>query len=104
MQDPFMAQVTERCMTMHDLYLLADEDLPQDRERAEHSRESGASIHDPVRQMVDLDTVCEVPDTCTIWRIVGMSDNDDTVAAINQCLASSALYVHIIHQFLWHGR
>jgi hypothetical protein len=91
-------------MTVYDLYLLTNKDLSQDWKRAEYSRESGAPIDNPVRQMVDLDTVCEVPDTCTIWRIVGMSDNDDTVAAINQFLASSALYVHIIHQFLWHGR
>ena len=86
MQDPFMAQVTERCMTMYDLYLLANKDLSQDRERAEYSRESGASIHDPVRQMVDLDTVRKVPDTGTRWRVVRMGDDNDTVATVNQFL------------------
>lgn len=84
-------------MTVYDLYLLADEDLSQDWEGAEYSWESGAPIDDPVRQMVDLDAVREISDTCTIWRIVGVSDDDDAVAAINQFLALSVLYAHMIH-------
>ena len=70
-------------MAVYDLYLLTNKDLSQDWEGAEYSRESGAPIDNPVRQMVDLDTVCEVPDTCTCWRIVYMCDNYDTMAAIN---------------------
>ena len=88
-------------MAVYDFYLLTDKDLSQDWEGAEYSRESGAPVDDPVRQMIDLDTVREVPNTCTIWRVVGMGDDDDTVAAINQFLALSALRVHIIHQLHW---
>ena len=82
---------------MYDLYLFADEDLPQDRERAEYSRESGASIHDPVWQMVDLDAVRKVSYACPRGRVVRVGDYDDTVAAINQFLTASAFFVHIIH-------
>ena len=90
-------------MAVYDLYLLADEDLSQDWEGAEYSREGGAPIDDPVRQVVDLDAVRKVPDTCTIWGPVGMSDNYDTVTAINQFLALSVLYLYvpIIHQLHW---
>ena len=98
MQDPLVAEITERCMAMYDLYLLTDKDLPQDREGAEHSRKSRASIDDPVRQMVDLYAIRKVPDTCPRWRIVGMGDNDHTVAAVYQFLMLSALSVYMIHQ------
>jgi hypothetical protein len=83
---------------MYDLYLFADEDLPQDWERAEYSRESGASIHDPVRQMVDLDAVRKVSHSCPRRRVVRVGDDDDMVAAINQFLTASALFVYIIHR------
>ena len=92
-----MAEVTERCMAVHDLYLLTNKDLSQDWKGAEYSRESGAPVDEPVRQMVDLDAVCEVPDACTRWRIVGMGDDDYTVAAIYQFLMLSASYTHMIH-------
>ena len=87
-------------MTMYDLYLLADEDLSQDWEGAEYSRKSRASIDDPVRQMVDLDAVRKVPDTCTRRGVVGMGDNNHTMAAVYQFLTHvlSALSTYMIHQ------
>jgi hypothetical protein len=84
-------------MTMYDLYLLTDKDLPQDRERAEYGRKGGASIYDPVRQMVDLNAVRKVSDACTRWRVVGMGDDNHTVAAVDQFLILSALYTLMIH-------
>ena len=84
-------------MAVYDLYLLTNKDLSQDWEGAEYSGKSGASIDDPVRQMVDLDAVREVSDTRTCWRIVRVRDNYDTMASINQFLIWSALYMHMIH-------
>lgn len=96
MQNPLMAEVTERRVTMYDLYLLADKDLSQDRKGAEYSRESSASIHDPVREMVDLDAIRKVPDASTRWRVVRMGYDDNTVAAVDQFLTLSVLYAHRI--------
>jgi len=88
-------------MAMYDLYLLAYEDLSQDREGAEYSWEGGASIDDPVRQMVDFDAVRKIPDAGTRWGVVGMGDDDHTVASVYQFLISSALYAHVLHQTHW---
>ena len=82
-------------MTVYDLYLLTNKDLSQDWKRAEYSRESGAPIDNPVRQMVDLDTVRKVPDTGTRWRVVRMGDDNDTVATVNQFLIWSAFCTRI---------
>jgi hypothetical protein len=84
-------------MAMHDLYLLADKDLSQDRERAEYSWESGAPVDDPVRQMVDLDAVRKISDASTRWRVVRMGDDNHTVATVDQFLMLSAWYTHMIH-------
>jgi hypothetical protein len=43
--------------------------------------------------MVDLDAVREVSHARTRWRVVRMSDDDYTVAAIDQFLILSALQV-----------
>lgn len=64
MQNALMAQVAERRMPMNDLRLLTDEDLPEDGEGAKDGGECGAPIDDPVRQMIDLDSVCEVSNSC----------------------------------------
>jgi hypothetical protein len=84
-------------MAVYNLYLLTDKDLSQDREGAEYSRESGAPVYDPVRQMVDLDAICEISHASTRWRVVGMGNDDHTVAAVDQFLMLSALYTHMIH-------
>ena len=51
-------------MTVHNLDLLTDEYLSQQRKRAEDRRKSRASIDDPVREVIDFDAVREVSDAC----------------------------------------
>jgi len=85
-------------MTMDDLYLLTDEDLSQDWKGAEHSREGGTSIHDPMWQMVNFDAIRKVSDACTCWRIIRVGDDDHTMATIDQFLTALALYIHMRHQ------
>jgi hypothetical protein len=88
-------------MTMYDLDLLTDKDLSQNREGAEYSRKSRASINDPVWQMVDLYAIRKIPDACPRWRIVGMGDYNHAVATVYQFLMLSALSVYMIHQLHW---
>lgn len=64
-QDALMAQITERCMAMHNLNLLANEDLSEQWKGAEDCRESRAAIYHPVWKVVDLDPVREVSNTGT---------------------------------------
>jgi hypothetical protein len=78
-----MAQVAERCMAMHDLCLFADEDLPQQRERAEHCRECCASIDNPVWKMIHFDAVRQVSNTRSRWVVISMGDDDYTMSSVN---------------------
>ena len=42
-------------------------------------------------QMVDFDAVRKIPDAGTRWGVVGMGDDDHTVAAVYQFLILSAI-------------
>ncbi|KAK5139890.1 hypothetical protein LTR32_007143 [Rachicladosporium monterosium] len=68
-----MAQVRETSMTVYNLDLLADEDLAEDRERAEDGGKGGATVHDPVWKVVD-------------FQAIGVGYNYYTVAAIDEFL------------------
>jgi len=81
-----MAQVRETSMTVYNLDLLADEDLAEDRERAEDSWEGGATIYDPVREMVDFEAVGEIADSSARRVVVGVSYDDYAVATIDEFL------------------
>jgi hypothetical protein len=81
-----MAQVTERRMAVHNLCLFANEDLSQQRERAEHCRECCASIDNPMWKMIHFDAIRQVSDARSRWRVVSMSDDYDTVSSIDQFL------------------
>jgi hypothetical protein len=69
-------------MTMDDLDLLPDEDVAQDGEKGEHCWHSGFAIDDQERDMVDLETIGEIVDSCPTF--VGVGDHDDLVATIDQ--------------------
>lgn len=70
-------------MAMHNLNLLTDEYLSQQWKRAEHCRESRASVDHPVRKMIDFDAVCKISDACPRRRVVCMGDDDYTMAAVD---------------------
>src|ERR1700712_4285772 len=73
---------------MNDINPFADEDLTQDRERAEHCRKCGGAVDYPVRQMVDFEAaICKIADACTgCRRGIGVSDYDYAVAAVYEFL------------------
>lgn len=86
MQDAFMTQVRQRSMAMDDLYLFADEDLSKNGKRRENGGEGCAAIYNPMRKMVDLESVGQVPHAGARRGIVGVSDDDDVVSAIDKFL------------------
>lgn len=84
-----MAEVAKRGMAVHDLDLLSDENLSQVRKGRKHCRERGRPIDHPVRQMVDFETVCQVPDTLAtrVRGVVGVSDHDHAVPTVDEFLS-----------------
>ena len=77
-----MAQTTQAGVPMDDFNLLSQNDVPEYREEGKDSGESRFSIYDKERHMVDFETICEIPDTRS--SLIGMGDDDDFVAAIDE--------------------
>ena len=73
-------------MTVYNLDLLADEDLAEDRERAEDGGKGGATVHDPVWKVVDFQAIGEIADSSARRVVVGVGYNYYTVAAIDEFL------------------
>ena len=82
MQYRLMTQTAQACMPMHDLDLLSEDDIPKYRKERKDSRESGFSIDDEKRNMVDLEAIRKVSDAGSPF--ICMSDDDDFVAAIDE--------------------
>lgn len=62
MQQTLVAEIGQAGMAMHNLDLLADEDLAEGGEGGEDGGEGGAAVDDPVREVVDFEAVGEVAD------------------------------------------
>ena len=79
-------------MPVDNLDLFSNENLPQQWEGAENGREGGASIDDPVWQVVNFDTICEVSHACSRWTVVSVRYYDHPVAAIDEFLFRVSLW------------
>lgn len=99
-ENAFMAEITQTAMAVYDLNVLPDEDLPQNRKGAEHRRKGRAAIDDPVRQMIDLEAICQVANACAAgirvagWT-VGVRDDYDMVAAVDEFLYEASV-MHLL--------
>ena len=82
MQNSLMTKTTQTRMPMHNLNPLPQNDIPEYREKGKHSRERGFSIDDKKGHVVDFETVGQIPDAGS--ALIGMSDDDDLVAAIDE--------------------
>lgn len=82
MQDSFMTEAAQARVPMDDFDLFSDDYIAKDWEEGEHSRKSCLSIDHPKWDMIDFETVCQVMYTSPAF--VGMRDNDDLVASVNQ--------------------
>ena len=78
-------------MAVDDLNLFPDEDLPQYREGRKHRWKGRRTVHYPVRKVVDFESIRQVSNSTSIriWRSVGMRDDYDPMATINQLLSIS---------------
>ena len=77
-----MTQTAQARMAMHDLNSLPDYDVPEDREERKHGGKSGFPVYYEKRNMIDLQTISEIPDTCT--SLVCMRDDDHFVTTIDE--------------------
>lgn len=67
MQDALVAKIRQTGVAMDDLNLLTNEDLSQDWEGREDSREGRGAVYDPMWKMVDLEPVRQVADPGSTW-------------------------------------
>ena len=77
-----MAETAQTCVTMHNLDLLAYDNVPEDWEEGEDGWKAGGAVHDQERDMIDLEAVCEVTDPGSSF--VGVGDDYDFMAAVDQ--------------------
>ena len=82
MQDGFMTKTAQARMPMHNFNLLSDDNVPEDREEGKHGGKSGFSIYNEKRNMVDFQTISEIPNSCT--SLVCMRDDDHFVTTIDE--------------------
>lgn len=80
MQNSLMAQTTQTRMSMHNLNLFPQHNVPKDREEAKHCWKGRGSIDDQKWDMIDLDAVCEVADAGSSF--VCVCDDYDFVPAV----------------------
>lgn len=93
-----MAQAAETSVAMHNLYLLPDDNVSEDRKEGEDGRERRFAVYDEERNVVDLQAICEIADTGAAF--VGMGDDDDFVAAVDE-LGRQLVYVTLDSSRLW---
>jgi hypothetical protein len=69
---------------MHDLNLFSNDDVAEYGEKGKEGRHCGFAVNDEERNMVDLKAICEVSHAGPAF--VGMSDDNDLVAAVDEFL------------------
>lgn len=71
-------------MTMHDLDPFTNNDISKHGEEGEDGRERCLAIDDEEWNVVDFESICEVPDTSATG--VGMCNDNNLVSAIDEFL------------------
>lgn len=84
MQDSLVAETTQTGVSMHNLDLLPNHNIPKYREEREHRGHRRLAIDNEERHMVDLESIGQIPDPGPTF--VRVRDNNDLVAAINEFL------------------
>ena len=82
MQNRLMAQTAQTSMPMHNLNLLPQHHIPENREKRKHRRKRSFSVNYKERDVVDFEAICEIADAGAAF--VGVGDDDDFVAAVDE--------------------
>lgn len=82
MQYGLMAQTAQTGVSMHNLDAFANDNVPEDGEEGEDGRKGRFSIDDEERNVVDLESIRQVSNTCP--ASVGVCNDDDFVTAIDE--------------------
>lgn len=83
-EDGFATEATETRMAMDNFDLLPNDNVAEYGEEGEDGREGGLAIDNEERNVIDLESIGEVSDSCS--ALVCMSDDNDFVSAIDQFL------------------
>lgn len=84
MKNSFTTEAAKTLMAMNDLDLFSNYNISENREEGEDGWKGGLAVDDKERNVVDLESIRKISDTCSTF--VCMSDDDDFVATINQFL------------------
>ena len=82
MQDSLIAQIAQAPMSMHNLDLLPNDDVPKDWKERKDGGECGGTVDDEKWDMVDFETIGEIADTCPSF--VGVCYDDHFVSSIDE--------------------
>jgi len=81
-ENGFMAQAAQASVTMHDLNLLPNDNIPEYGEEGEDRGEGRGAIHDEERHMVDFEAIREIADTGA--PIVRVSNDYHLVSTVDE--------------------
>ena len=79
-----MTETTQTGMTVNDLNLFANDDIPEYGEEGEHRGHGRLAIYDEERYMVDLETVGKIPNPSASFICV--RDDYDFMATVDKFL------------------
>lgn len=83
-EDRFMTETTQAGVSVDYVDLLADDDVPKNWKEGENRGHSRLAVYNKEGNVVDLESIGKVPDSGA--ALVGMSNDNDFVAAINEFL------------------
>ena len=82
MQNGFMTETAQARMAMHDLNFFPNDNISEDGEERKHSGKGGFSVYYEKGNMIDFQTIGEIPNPCT--SLVCVRDDDDFVTTIDE--------------------
>lgn len=94
MKNRFMAEAAETRVSVDDLDLLADDDVPEDWEKGEDGWKGRFPVDDEERDVIDFQSVREIPDPGA--TLICVRDDNDFVASVYQFLCNVNAFSTIV--------